>query len=205
MPIIMSPIGKKSQKQIPAAKLDTFAEFLVADDSGGTSCSSTDLVEGFAEDPGNKIKNDGQKTSRANRPRAARPRPNRGTEVIADNSGDVLTEKKPDTDSNENPDDFVQVKNKKRKSGAKSRMAMRKADSESSPSPPKPSKIPVILDKNGNRGPPKSRQGKRRSRESLEDYPVSPVKGNARRKSNKIPIPQPTVSPRTMLHVGVSS
>lgn len=199
-PVIISPFDKKSQQQIPTTNLDTFAEFLVADDSGGTSCSSTDLKEGYAEDPGAKL-NEGQKTARANRPRAARPRPNRNIEVITDSiSGDdkVLMEKKPDADSNEISDDFVQVKNKKRKSGTKSRMAMRKPDSESSPSPPKPSKIPVKLDKDGHRGPPKSRQGKRRSKESLQDYPVSPVKSKGRkRSSNENLLVWPTVSSLT--------
>lgn len=179
---------------------------MTADDDGNTSCSSTDLITGFAEDVNKKSDTSGpgesnsgdrvdsQKSSRANRPRGAKPRSKGKTDLDKENSekkleSAVLPEKNSETAENEVAS-APKVPKKKRKSGTKSRMAMRDQESEPNITSPqrKPSKIPVKLDKEGNRSPPKSRLGRRRSSSDKlpqPHYPSSPVKGKLSRKKSK--------------------
>ncbi|XP_063423461.1 TRAF3-interacting protein 1-like isoform X2 [Mytilus trossulus] len=199
---------ERRRKRAPVKKEDTFAEFLTADDDGNTSCSSTDLIAGFAEDINKKSdtsgpgesnsgdKVDSQKSSRANRPRGAKPRAKGKSDLDKENSEKksesvVLSEKNSESAENEVAS-ASKVPKKKRKSGTKSRMAMRDQESEPNPtttSPQKkPSKIPVKLDKEGNRSPPKSRLGRRRSSSdklAQQHYPSSPVKGKLSRRKSK--------------------
>ncbi|XP_071154460.1 TRAF3-interacting protein 1-like isoform X3 [Mytilus edulis] len=187
---------ERRRKRAPVKKEDTFAEFLTADDDGNTSCSSTDLITGFAEDVNKKSDTSGpgdsnsgdrvdsQKSSRANRPRGAKPRSKIKTDLDKENS-----EKNSETVENE-VTSASKVPKKKRKSGTKSRMAMRDQESEPNITSPqkKPSKIPVKLDKEGNRSPPKSRLGRRRSSSDKlpqPHYPSSPVKGKLSRRKSK--------------------
>ena len=187
---------------------DTFAEFLVADDSDGTSCSSTDLFEGFMENSNiqsdniglwERSSNDlidggGQRSSRPKRPSAARPRRKRSNDdIVEDKHGDTVTsEEKQDVILH---DRYTTVEKKdgkceNRKSGVRSRMSFRNSDVDSditTPSPQTASKTLVVLDKNENLERPKSRLGHRRNnsvdKESLNTTHNSSSGKSSRRKS----------------------
>lgn len=192
---------------------DTFAEFLVADDSDGTSCSGTDLFEGFMEDSNiqsdnhgplersssDLIDDGGRRSSRPKRPSAARPRRKRSvSDIVEDEHGYTVT-------SEEKQDAIVHDRNttvekkdgkcKDRKSSARIRMGARKSDVDNDTpmprsSPETASKTPVVLDKEENLERPKSRLGHRRissiDKESLnttEDY-LSSEKFSRRKSSD---------------------
>ena len=188
---------------------DTFAEFFVADDSDGTSCSSTDLFEGFVENsniqsdncgPWERSSSDliddgGQRSSRPKRPSAARPRRKRS-------NNDIVEDKHDDTVTSEEKQDVIvhdryttvekkDGKCKNSKSGARSRIGLRKSDVDNDTTtriPETASKTPVVLNKNENLERPKSRLGHRRNsivdKESLNITQDSSSSGKlSRRKS----------------------
>ena len=180
---------------------DTFAEFLVADDSDGTSCSSTDLFEGFMENsniqsdnyvPWERSSNDliddgGQRLSRPKRPSAARPKRKRSNnDFVEDKHDDTVTsEEKQDVIVHDryNTVEKKDGKFKNSKSGARSRIGLRKSDVDNditTRSPKTASKTPVVLNKNENLERPKSRLGHRRkssvdneSLNTMQDYSSS--------------------------------
>lgn len=178
---------------------DTFAEFLVADDSDGTSCSSTDLFEGFMENsniqsdnyvPWERSSSDliddgGQRSSRPKRPSAARPRRKRSNnDIVEDKHDDTVTsEEKQDVIVHDRYNTVEKKDGKFKNSKSGARIGLRKSDVDNDTttrSPKIASKTPVILNKKENLERPKSRLGHRRKssvdKESLnttQDYSSS--------------------------------
>ena len=137
------------------------AEYLCADESGNDTASDIDLLEGLSQEhlaenqsPGNGNKGDviesTSRLSRANRPGAARPRPNRradGKDVPKTQKVDVSpqVEMKSGSDDENVLEQTVEegnVKMKKRKHGTKSRMAVRPKEEQIKTSPARPQMIP---------------------------------------------------------------